>query len=46
MNIDGDLWLILCFIDTATHCQRWKISFYTACAKRGHKELTKRKEGH
>jgi hypothetical protein len=29
MNIDGDLRLIRCFIDTATHCQRRKISFYT-----------------
>jgi hypothetical protein len=32
MNIDGDLRLILCFIDTATHRQRRKISFYTVWA--------------
>jgi hypothetical protein len=32
MNIDGDLRLILCFIDTASHRQRRKISFYTVWA--------------
>jgi hypothetical protein len=34
MNIDGDLRLILCFIYTATHRQRRKISFYTVWAQR------------
>jgi hypothetical protein len=38
MNIDGDLRLILCFIDTATHCKRRKISFHTVCAICGHTE--------
>jgi hypothetical protein len=32
MNIGGDLRLIIYFIDTATHCQRRKISFYTVWA--------------
>jgi hypothetical protein len=32
MNIDGDLRLILYFTDTATHCKRQKISFYTVWA--------------
>jgi hypothetical protein len=31
MNIDDDFRLILCFIDTATHYQLRKITFYTAC---------------
>jgi hypothetical protein len=34
MNIGGDLRLILYFINTATHCQRRKISFYTVWALR------------
>jgi hypothetical protein len=32
MNIGSDLRLIIYFIDTATHCQRRKISFYTVWA--------------
>jgi hypothetical protein len=32
MNIDGDLRLIRCFIDTAAHCRRRKNSFHTVCA--------------